>query len=118
MMKKSMWRRRWRSAALALAGLVAGVSVPGAAWGQERAADWNWGMHPMSWMWGAWGIGMMVMMLVFWGVVIAGVVFAIRWLAGRGERSRSDRALDILRERYARGEIDKDEFEAKRRDLR
>ena len=118
MMMKNMWRRKWRSAALALAGLVAGARAPGSAWAQERAADWTWGMHPMSWMWGAWGIGMMVMMLVFWGVVIAGVVLAIRWLAGQGERSRSDRALDILRERYARGEIDKDEFEAKQRDLR
>lgn len=108
--------RRWRSAALA--GLVAGVSAPGSAWAQERGADWGWGMHPMSWMWGAWGLGMMVMMLVFWGLVIAGIVLAIRWLAGQGERSRSDRALDILRERYARGEINKDEFEAKQRDLR
>jgi uncharacterized membrane protein len=37
---------------------------------------------------------------------------------GQGERSRSDRALDILRELSARGEINKDEFEAKQRDLR
>jgi putative membrane protein len=75
-------------------------------------------MHSMSWMWGAWGLGMMVMMLVFWGLVIAGIVLAIRWLATQGERSRTDRGVDILRERCARGEIDKDEFEAKRRDLR
>ncbi|MBI1848430.1 MAG: SHOCT domain-containing protein [Candidatus Rokubacteria bacterium] len=72
----------------------------------------------MSWMWGAWGLGMMLMMLVFWGLVIAGIVVAIRWLAHAGGGVRPDRALDILRERYARGEINKDEFEAKQRDLR
>jgi putative membrane protein len=109
--------RHSESIALALAALGAVVGAPRSAWAQERGADWGWGMHPMSWMWGAWGLGMMLMMLVFWGLVIAGIVLAIRWLAGQGERSRSDRALDILRERYARGEINKDEFEAKRRDL-
>ena len=109
-------RRRGRIT-LALAGLVAVAGAPCSTWAQERGADWGWGMHPMSWMWGAWGLGMMLMMLVFWGLVIVGIVLAIRWLAGQGERSRSDRALDILRERYARGEINKDEFEAKRRDL-
>ena len=111
-------RRSWASAALARVGLVSGVSAPGFAWAQERSGDWSWGMHPMSWAWGAWGLGMMVMMLVFWGLVITGIVLAIRWLAGQGEKSRSDRALDILRERYARGEINKDEFDAKQRDLR
>jgi putative membrane protein len=117
---RDSWTRHSLQAAMgaALAGLVAGASAPGSAWAQERGADWGWGMHPMSWMWGAWGLGMMVMMLVFWGLVVAGIVLAIRWLAGQGERSRSDRALDILRERYARGEINKDEFEAKQRDLR
>jgi putative membrane protein len=68
-------------------------------------------------MWGAWGLGMMVMMLVFWGLVIAGIVLAVRWRVGQGGGPRSDRALDILRERYARGEIERDEFEAKQRDL-
>lgn len=109
---------RWSNAAFAVAGTLAGAMTPVSAWAQERGGDWSWGMHPMSWMWGAWGLGMMVMMLVFWGFVIGGIVLAIRWLAGQGERSRSDRALDILRERYARGEINKDEFEAKQRDLR
>ena len=110
--------RSWSRAARALTGPLAGAMTPGAAWAQERGGDWGWGMHPMSWMWGAWGLGMMVMMLVFWGLVITGIVLAIRWLAGHGEKSRSDRALDILRERYARGEINKDEFDAKQRDLR
>ena len=60
----------------------------------------------------------MLMMLVFWGAVIVTVVLAIRWFAGQGDRSRSDRAVAILRERYARGESNQDEFEAKQRDLR
>jgi putative membrane protein len=60
---------------------------------------------------------MMFMMLLFWGLVIAGAVLGIRWLVRQGHDQRSDRALDILRERYARGEIDKDEFDARRRDL-
>ena len=84
---------------------------------QERVADWGWGMHPMWWMWGAGGIVMMLMMLVFWGLVIAGVVLGVRWLLGQSREPRGDRALDILRERFARGDVGKEEFEAKKRDL-
>ena len=91
--------------------------VPGAATVQERVYEWGWGMHPMTWMWGAWGIGMMLVMLVFWGAVIVGIVLGIRWLVGLGRESRPDSALEILRQRYARGEINKEEFEAKKRDL-
>ncbi len=91
--------------------------VPNVAWAQDRTYEWGWGMHPMWGMWGIWGIGMMLMMLVFWGVVITGIVFGIRWLVSQGHGSRSDTALDILRQRYARGEINKEEFEAKKRDL-
>jgi len=65
-----------------------------------------------------WGVGMMLMMLVFWGVVIVGIILLIRWLASQGRESRSaDAALDILRQRYARGDISREEFEAKKRDL-
>jgi len=82
---------------------------------QERGYEWGWGMHPM--WWGAWGLGMMLMMLLFWGLVIVGLVAGIRWLLGQGKERRSDSAVEILRQRYARGEISKEEFEAKKRDL-
>ncbi len=63
-----------------------------------------------------------IWMLVFWGLVIVGVVLLARRLtAGRSSNSASlapgKTATDILAERYAKGEIDKDEFEQKRRDL-
>ena len=71
----------------------------------------------MSWMGSAWGVGMMLIMLVFWGGVIAGVVLGIRWLVRQSAESRSGSALEILRQRYARGEINREEFEARRHDL-
>jgi uncharacterized membrane protein len=54
-------------------------------------------MHP--WLSGAWGIGTMLMMLVFWGLVIVGTVLLIRWLLSQGHETRLDRAIEILRER-------------------
>jgi putative membrane protein len=93
----------------------AAALIPAAALAQERPYDWGWGIHPM--MWGAWGFGMMLMMVFFWALLIVGVVFLIRWLLGQSKESRTDSALEILRQRYARGEINKDEFESKKRDL-
>ena len=98
-----------------LAAAMIALAVPLRATAQER--PWEWGMHPMSWMWGAWGLGMMVMMLVFWGLVIAGLVVGIRWLVSHGGGSGPARALEILRERYARGEITREQFETMKRDL-
>jgi putative membrane protein len=68
-------------------------------------------------MWGAWGVFMLLLMFLVWGLVITGIVLGIRWLARPGGGSGSDSALEILRQRYARGEINKEEFEAKKRDL-
>lgn len=86
---------------------------------QDR--PWDWGGHPMMWGWGAWGFGVMVMMFFFWSLVIVGLVLGIRWLVRQGDDARgeprADRPLQILRERYARGEIGKEEFEARKRDL-
>jgi putative membrane protein len=59
-------------------------------------------------------------MILFWIAVIVGVVVLVKWLldqssSGKGSRDKSP--LEILRERYARGEINREEYEQKRRDL-
>ena len=84
------------------------------------AQDWTpgpWGMHPMWGWWGIWGIGMMLFVFLFWGLVIVALVLGIRWLVRQGRPEAGDSALALLRQRYARGEINREEFEAKRRDL-
>jgi putative membrane protein len=73
----------------------------------------HWQMHQMGW--NGWTVGMMLGMLLFWGLVIAGAVAGIRWLLK--QNNQSDGALEILRRRYARGEIDREKFDAMRRDL-
>ncbi len=97
-----------------LIGLTAGWLAPAVALAQERFYEWRWHMHPM--WWGA-GIGIILMMLLVWALVIAGLLIGIRWLLGQLRGPRHDSALEILRQRYARGEINKEEFEAKKRDL-
>ena len=60
-----------------------------------------------------------ISMLLFWVLVILGIVVLVRWM-GRGtspELPPGKTALDILKERYARGEIEREEFEQKKRDL-
>lgn len=100
-----------------LTGALAGWMTPGVPAAQERMYDWGWGMHPMWGIWGAWGIGMMLFMFLFWALVIVGIVLGIRWLVQQARPAASDSALEILRQRYARGEINREEFEAKRKDL-
>ena len=61
-----------------------------------------------------------VMMVLFWGGIIVAIVLAVRWLGsttsqGTIPAASRNKALDILQERFARGEIDKDEFEERKR---
>jgi len=85
----------------------------GALLAQERFYEWHWEMHPMWW----WGWGMMAMMFLFWVLFIVGLVVGIRWLLSKGNEQKQDSAIEILRQRYARGEINKEEFEVKKKDL-
>jgi putative membrane protein len=83
-------------------------------------AQWGWRHH--GWgpgmMWGGWwGIGL-IFMIVFWGLFIVALIFFIRYLVRSAGRSKGEEsALDILKKRYARGEINKEEFEQKKKDL-
>lgn len=61
-----------------------------------------------------------LMMLVFWGLVIAGVVLLVKYVsngAGMTPHFSGQASLDILKVRYAKGEIDKKEFDEKKKDL-
>ncbi len=76
-----------------------------------------WGYDGFGFGGGAMGIGM----LLFWGLIIAAIVVLARGFGGKSggsePRLREKTPLDILGERYARGEIGKTEFENGRRDL-
>lgn len=64
-----------------------------------------------------WGSGMGVGMLLLWGLIIVALVVVLRGALGSGKQESEKSALDILKERYARGEIKQEEFEQKKRDL-
>lgn len=74
---------------------------------------------------GLFGFGF-IFMLLFWALVIFAIVTLVRWASGEGigcrhlkwkDEEKKNSALDILKERYAKGEINKEEFEQKQKDL-
>ena len=75
----------------------------------------NWGSRGG----GSFGLFGSVMSLLFWAAVIIGIVFLVRWMINQGKQNTKgeDAAMKILRERYAKGEIAKEEFEARKKDL-
>ena len=66
---------------------------------------------------GGWGIFMFIFMLIFLVLVIVGIVLLVRYLSPHSISKPSQGALEVLKLRYARGEIQKVEFEEKRKDL-
>ena len=74
-------------------------------------------MDGLNW----WGPGFgWVFMLLFWLLIILGAAALIKWLVSQSRRTEQPRektALEILQARYARGEIGREEYDLKRRDL-
>jgi len=72
----------------------------------------------MHWDYG-WGMGFgWLFMVLFWALVILGVVFIFKMISDRSRPAeKGETALDILKKRYAKGEITKEEFERMKDDL-
>jgi putative membrane protein len=85
--------------------------------------NYGWGgMGPGMMGWGGSGWLGPVFMIFFWVLIIVLIILLIRWLVTSSHHQtsgtqREDSAVEILKRRYARGEIDKEEFEAKKKDL-
>jgi len=82
-----------------------------------------WFMHDgYDWGWGWWVFGA-AWMVIFWGGIVALVVWAVTRVTGDREKGKEQRTvegrspLDIAKERYARGEITREQFEQFRHDL-
>ncbi len=79
-----------------------------------------WGNEICSGAWPMGGVFMMIMMMVFWLLVIAGGIALFRWFmrdnSGRSQ-NQSDGALEHLKLRYVKGEISKEEFEQMKKDI-
>lgn len=61
-----------------------------------------------------------VMMVVLWGLAVVGVVAVVRAMSARGstgDSTRADASIEILRRRYAAGELTKEQFEQMKRDV-
>ena len=106
--------------ALIIGGIVLAVVVivsivPGLI-GGWRGYGYGWGYGMMG------GYGNVFLMPVIWIVVVGLIVWAVVAAVQRpgesgGSTHSSDSALEVLKRRYAGGEINKDEFEQRRRDL-
>ncbi len=68
----------------------------------------HWGMGYFGWPF----------MALFWGLVIVGIVACIKWLSTSSNHTNNENPLDILKKRYARGELNKEEFEHKKHELK
>ena len=97
------------------------VLTPAFALAQQPQQGPYYGPHMWNGGWGGWFFGP-IMMIVFIAVAVVVVVLLVRWLGGPGHGGAhlgppGKTPMDILKERFARGEIDKEEFEERRRIL-
>jgi putative membrane protein len=102
---------------IVIAPFVSSLGCAEESW--ERSFHWNWG---------PWGYGVgtfffmipIILMIAFWTAVIIGIVYFIKWVIATGKRHEiksEETALDILKKRYVKGEISKEEFERIKQDI-
>jgi putative membrane protein len=109
--------------ALIICGIILAILIVlpivfGAIYGWQ---GYGYGMMG-PWMMGGFGgmLFMPILMIVFWGLVIWGIVALVRGVSLHGNTGTSyqaDSALEILKRRYARGEITKQEYDERKKDL-
>lgn len=106
----------WLVGAFAVLTVLAFALAMGAG---GRVTDGWWMSHMWGgWMgMGVWGFGMMFVGLLWMVLLVVLPAAFVYWAATERGSLRSDPAMERLREQYARGEIDDDEYESRRRRL-
>lgn len=79
---------------------------------------WGGGYGPGMMGWGIGGFLGSVVMVLFWVLVVMGIVYAVRYFTGPQRGTQGESPLDIAKKRYAKGEISKEEYEKLKEDLR
>ena len=107
-----MKHKRYAPMTFAVLGTIAMVFKENPALAYRGDSCW-WGFGSGSM--GGWGMGGPLFMILFWGLLITGVNFLVRWAAQAFRRQsahshETSGPLDIIRKRYASGEIDQEEF--------
>lgn len=99
--------------ALIIGGIIAVliIATPLAAGCVVGDTGYDYGMMGGGWWW-----FMPILGIIFLGLIIWAVVALIRGQGGP-QSTGADSALEILKRRYARGDIDKEEYEQKKKDL-
>ena len=103
---------------IALLMIVPFISFLGSAIAWERSFQWNW--EPSGLGAGTFFLIPIFIMIAFWVAVIIGIVYFVKWVIAAGKRHETeseDTAIDILKKRYAKGEISKEEFERIKQDI-
>ena len=111
--------------AFGVLGLAAGRGAPAALAqaGMPATGMSGGGMMGGPGMMGGGGMMMAagwITMLLFWALVIVGIVALVRWIGAQGApspRGSAGTALEILKRRYASGEITKEQYESMKRDI-
>ena len=91
--------------------------VGGFLLGTRAYGSWGNNYGPGMMGWGAGGFLGPIVMVLFWVLIILGIVYLVRYISGSKTSVQGESALYIVKKRYAKGEITKEEFEKLKEDL-